>query len=249
MKPKKALGQNFFSNSNLGNSIVERIQENRPDIMVEIGPGQGFFTKRLIAISPTIILVEKDDNLADTLSKTFLNSNIINIDFLNWDMAELERYKGRKITFFGSLPYNVSKKIIKKILQSEYFNANAYFIIQKEVAEKYCDREPDNNFLSLETQLYAQCKKLFDISPNSFIPRPKVTSSFIKITPNSNSYDVDYRQFTTFLLSAFKQPRKTLNNNLKNYSFATSKEIDELLGKRPQHLSISQYIFLFSKVQ
>lgn len=248
-KPKKSLGQNFFINSNLAKQIVSVVKGNNPEVIVEIGPGQGYFSDLFAGNGTKVIMVEKDDLLAQNLAYTIKDGVVINEDFLDWDFKELAQYKRENITFFGSLPYNVSKKIIKKIVESEYFKSNAYFIIQKEVAEKYTDREPNNNLLSLRTQVYADVKKLFDIGPESFKPRPKVTSAFTQFSPLEKPLVVvDLIKFDELLESAFKQPRKKLTNNLKGYKFKAEKRVSSLLEKRPQHLSLEEYLLLFSNI-
>ncbi len=243
---KKSLGQNFFINENLGKQIIQYVEKDNPDIIVEVGPGRGFFTKKLRNLSSNLLLIEKDDELARSLQEEYPATIILNQDFLDWDMTELEQFKNKKITFFGSLPYNVSKPIIQKIIASLFFNSSAYFIIQKEVAEKYTAKAPDNNILSLRTQLYANVKKILDISPGSFMPSPKVTSSYVTFSPLNSVYAFDIQKFLSFVEQSFKSPRKTLRNNLKG------RDIDEkylaLLTKRPSELTLEQYIDIFTNL-
>lgn len=249
IKPKKSLGQNFFINTNLAKQIVQIVKKNTPEVIVEIGAGQGYFSKLLRDEKTKLVMIEKDYTFAQDLSISIKDSIVVNEDFLDWDFKELAQYKREKIAFFGSLPYNVSKRIIKEIIESEYFKNDAYFIIQKEVAEKYTDREPNNNLLSLRTQIYANVKKLFDIKPDSFHPRPKVTSSFTQFSPTENPlYDFDLIKFDEFLENAFKQNRKKLANNLKRYNFGKKDNLRSLLEKRPQHLSLEEFFFLFSNI-
>lgn len=244
---KKSLGQNFFINKNLSVQIAEIVLAENPDIIVEIGPGPGAFTQVFAQEDVKLLAIEKDDNLSVELKDLYPSITVRNIDFLDWDFSELQPLKNKGIIFFGSLPYNVSKKIIKKIISSEFFNSPSFFIIQKEVAEKYSAKEPDNNFLSLSSSLYAETNKLFNISPESFKPRPKVDSTFIQFTPKERPLE-DIKAVEKFLKNAFKQPRKTLHNNLKrNYTF-TKEVSDKLLQERPQHLSLEQYLYLFNNL-
>lgn len=250
IETKRSLGQNFFINKNLAKQIAKIVLEENPNIIVEIGPGTGSFTQFLHKDNlQKLLLIEKDNTLSKKLAKEYSLAEIINIDFLKWSFEELEKYRDKRILFFGSLPYNVSKKIIKKIITSEYFNTNSYFIIQKEVAQKYTNLHPNNSLLSTYTNLFADVKRLFDISPESFKPRPKVNSSFIRFSPKKIEVDLDPKTFKRFLETCFGQPRKTLRNNLKNsYSFKSS-EVKDLLSQRPQHLSLSEYLFLFSNIK
>lgn len=246
MKAKKSLGQNFFINKNLCTQIIDTVIRENPDLIVEIGPGKGSFTEFLYNTNIKTLLVEKDDELATELKQRFPNCIVVNEDFLDWDYKELEAFKDKEILFFGSLPYNVSKPIIRKIIESEYFKKNAYFIVQKEVAEKYIAKEPNNNLLALQTHLYSSPKRILNISPESFNPRPKVNSSFIVFQPIKDNYDIDLRSFKNFLKNSFTQPRKTLRNNLKHIEFNKKENTEKLLRKRPQHLSLEEYISLYN---
>ncbi len=244
-KPKRSLGQNFFVNTHLAERIVDTVLEEKPDFIVEIGPGKGFFTKIFKEKFDNMLVVEKDYELARVVED--LPVTTLNTDFLDWNFTELEKYKEKKITFFGSLPYNVSKKIISKIIESKYFNTSSYFIIQKEVAEKYTADAPNNNFLAIRTKLYSESKRILNIKADSFRPRPNVESSLIKITPNKKEIE-NLDGFTAFLEECFRQPRKILGNNLRRYYFTKSFEVEKLLSKRPQHLTLGEYILLFSHI-
>lgn len=246
MKIKKSLGQNFFVNENLGEKIINYVKEENPDVIVEIGPGRGFFTQKLNGLAKKLILIEKDDILAQDLENTFPNATLLNIDFLEWDFKELKDIKDAKLVFFGSLPYNISKPIIHKITSSDFFLNNGYFIIQKEVAEKYVASAPNSNILSLRTQLFAKSKKLMDIHPGSFMPQPKVMSSVIKLSPIPRQMDLDEEKFMKFIGNCFRSPRKTLRNNLKNISSRLHSE--ELLDKRPQELTLEQFMEIFTNL-
>jgi len=239
MKFKKSLGQNFFVNENLGNQILSHISKESCPYVVEIGPGAGFFTMKLKDLGKKLLAIEKDNLFAKKLVEKGVN--VINKDFLDWDFKELE---GQNIIFFGSLPYNVSKPIISKIISSKHFKNNCYFIVQREVADKYTARAPESNLLSLKAQIYSNCKKLIDIGPSSFKPSPKVNSSFIMFSPVERDLTINIPAFESFLEECFNHPRKTLRNNLRSYKF--SKDFDKLLEKRPQHLSLEEYLQLFN---
>ncbi|MCK9574141.1 MAG: 16S rRNA (adenine(1518)-N(6)/adenine(1519)-N(6))-dimethyltransferase RsmA [Candidatus Omnitrophica bacterium] len=244
---KKSLGQNFFVNENLGEKIINYVKDEKPEVVVEIGSGRGFFTQKLSSITPDLVLIEKDNLLAQGLNDSFPKTIILNIDFLDWDFKELEQFKEKKIVFYGSLPYNVSKPIIHKIISSRFFSNNCYFIIQKEVAEKYIANIPNNNILSLKTQLFAKPKKLMDIHPGAFLPQPKVMSSVIRLSPIlRQQIDINEEKFVKFIENCFRSPRKTLRNNLKNIS--SRLQFEELLEKRPQELTLEQYIQIFTNL-
>ena len=252
MKQKKSLGQNFFVNKNLAKQIVSYVISNKFDTLVEIGPGTGYFTEIIRDENKNNkkynnILIEKDNYLAKELAYTYFNYKVINTDFLDWDFKELDSNK--KICFFGSLPYNVSKKIIKKIIESKYFNTNCYFIIQKEVADKYVAKQPNNNLLSTVSDIYANKRKIMDIKPQSFNPPPKVTSSFIEFSPKEINQTLINKEkdFIKFLEICYKQPRKTIKNNISK-AYPNINPNMKILEKRPQHISFDEYTKLFSNI-
>lgn len=235
IKPKRSLGQNFFVNKSLAENIIDTLFEDSPKHIVEIGPGTGSFTSLIYERNKALTLIEKDFNLYSDLKSKYHDIEIYNEDFLDFNCENL----GYDITFFGSLPYNVSKPIIKKIISSDYFTNPAYFIIQKEVADKYCNT--DRNQLGLIREIYADYKIIKHIKPDSFKPRPKVTSSFVKFIPHDRYKDIDYKDLEKLILQAFNQPRKTIKNNLKNSKYSLPLEYENL---RPNQLTIDQYILI-----
>jgi 16S rRNA (adenine1518-N6/adenine1519-N6)-dimethyltransferase len=116
-----------------------------------------------------VIVIEKDFELAQNLQTEFPEIKVLNKDFLDINLKNLVN---GNVIYFGSLPYNVSKPIIREVITDHTFIHGAYFIVQKEVAEKYLYKRP-YNILSLTTNIYANVKKEFDISPASFRPQPK----------------------------------------------------------------------------
>lgn len=231
----KNLGQNFFVNKGLGKKIADIVSDTKIQSIIEIGPGEGFFTKLLSPNFNSYAAIEKDDHLADNLQKQFKDITVVNIDFLDFNFENITE----KTTCFGSLPYNISKRIITKCIEDFDRFDLMYFIIQKEVAQKYVGTAPNSSIISLTTSIFANVEILFHISPGSFVPQPKVTSSFIKITPNNNLKKIeDPKKLIGIIKQAFGRPRKKLRNNLRNVT-----GIDEkLLNMRPQELSLEDYI-------
>ena len=235
MKAKRSLGQNFFINRNLGEYIINTLKQNSSTSVIEIGPGMGFFTRMLLSSFNSVSAVEKDTQLAESLKQQYPNLNVINKDFLD---TNLEPIVKNDTFFFGSLPFNVAKLIIRKIVESKYFTNPAFFIVQKEVAEKYIYKEP-YSVLSLTTAIYADCKKIIDISPDSFRPRPNVNSSLISLTPNNRNIE-DAKNIEKLIQLSFRHPRKNMANNLKNTKYENG--LGGYKTLRPQQLSLEQYI-------
>jgi 16S rRNA (adenine1518-N6/adenine1519-N6)-dimethyltransferase len=238
MKLKKSLGQNFFANPRLADRIVGTVIESNPKAILEIGPGDGYFTERLVQKVDHMTVIEKDTRLSEDLRVKLPTVTIINEDILETDLTAVGSVSGETVCF-GSLPYNISKRIVSRMLAETTIH-DLYFIIQKEVADKYALTEGDTSVLSLITKLYADCYVIMDIKPGAFIPAPKVTSSFVKFTRNRNLEKVkDPKVFIALVKAAFSSPRKMLRNNLKGW-----KVNEEMLTKRPSQLSFDEYVSL-----
>jgi 16S rRNA (adenine1518-N6/adenine1519-N6)-dimethyltransferase len=237
-KPKRSLGQNFFINSNLGDKIVSIVLETNPEKVVEIGPGRGFFTQRFVKKNVQLVAIEKDIELAEKLKFLYPNADIYNEDIFSKDVSHIFQDG----VCFGSLPYNISKRIIQYLAENSTIEL-FYFIIQKEVAEKYANKKK-SSILSLTTELFFDVKILMHISPENFKPRPNVVSSFVMFRRNNFKIEnVDL--FIKYLHKAFKQPRKTLKNNLLKYY-----EIDNnpILLKRSEDLNLESHINLWKSL-
>jgi 16S rRNA (adenine1518-N6/adenine1519-N6)-dimethyltransferase len=231
IKPKRSLGQNFFNNEKLIEKITKIILESNPKHITEIGAGKGAFTKVFYEFTIGLTLVEKDFTLAQILQNNFNEAEIYNKDFLDYEL------KNSNTTYFGSLPFNVSKEIIEKIIKSYTFSSPAFFIIQKEVAEKYLNKEI--NPLGLIREIYADVEYIFDIKPGNYTPRPNVNTSFIKFIPHNRYLNVNKEALEELIERSFKMPRKTINNNLKPYNYLLPNYLE---SKRPAELKLDDYV-------
>ena len=184
--PKKSLGQNFLIDKNISIKIVKIIKNYKNKTIIEIGPGKGALTDIIFEKKPKkIILIEKDYELFIKLKKKYKNNSCVKIyndDALKFDYSKINKPK----SILANLPYNISIKLIINWLKqiSEY--EEIILMIQKEVAEKmkYYNVKKINR-LNLLTAISCNYKIEFDVSKNVFFPKPKVTSSVIKITPKN----------------------------------------------------------------
>jgi 16S rRNA (adenine1518-N6/adenine1519-N6)-dimethyltransferase len=229
--PKRSLGQNFFVNEDLITKITAVVLKSNPEHITEIGAGKGAFTKAFYETTPGLTLIEKDYTLAHILENKFSEAVVNNVDFMNFKLTNPDT------TYFGSLPFNIANDIIKKILTSYTFNNPAFFIIQKEVAQKYKNQE--KNPLGLIREIYADFELMFDIKAGNFEPKPNVTTSFVKFIPHQEFTNIDKAALEELITEAFKFPRKTLKNNLKHLPYKIPKDMRQ---KRPDKLDLSEYM-------
>ena len=248
--PKKSLGQNFLSDKNLLSKIVDLGEISNQDIILEIGPGTGNLTKKILEKQPKkLIVVEKDNFLSIKLKKEFGKKiEVINNDILDcYDQFMFDT----PIKVFGNLPYNISTKILTsfiKLRHLEKFFLNFIFIFQKEVAERIIsnDNSKDYGRLSIITSWRMNKLKILDISPKFFYPVPKVWSTLIKLTPKKNYVKINNMKNLEHVTNIFfNQRRKMISKPLKqlfkNYiEICEDLKLDPRL--RPQNITVDKYI-------
>ncbi len=244
-KPKRSLGQNFFVNLNLGIALIEKSLETNPQKVIEIGGGRGFFTKILVEKNVDVVVIEKDGVLSENLKFLFSNIQVYNEDIFSKNVLPLFKENSSTVCF-GSLPYNISKKIISYVAVNSNIE-NFYFIIQKEVAQKYASKEK-SSMLSVTNKIYFNTEIVFDIAPENFKPKPNVVSCFVKFSRNENLKLIGkVEEFLKYLHKAFKQPRKMLKNNLEKH-YTLNSDISKFLKKRAEDLSFEEHLNLFKSL-
>ncbi len=250
----KRFGQNFLHDQTVLNRIVSAIDLKGKNI-IEIGPGKGALTKLMLEQANELVAFEVDYNLSAFLEEEFQQDIknkkliLINDDFLKIDLS---KYKGYSIV--SNIPYNITTPILFKIFENSQNFDDVILMVQKEVAERISAKPGTTNYgkLTISTANFAEAKKLFDISPKSFYPAPKVTSSIIHLKMLDNKWNAEEEEFLLFIKMCFAMRRKTLINNLKvqkNYdinkvqSFYTTQNLNADI--RPQTLTLEEYKELF----
>ena len=247
--PKKSLGQNFLVDEKILNFIVNLGEISTKDIVLEVGPGTGNLTEKILKKKPKkIIVVEKDKNLTINLEKKFnKNIEIINEDILCFDQSFL--YK-KKIIIFGNLPYNISTQILTswiKINNLNNFCKRFILMFQKEVADRIIADCNSKNYgrLSIISSWKMKIEKIIDINPSSFYPSPKIKSSLLIFKPKKNYFKINNPKNLEHITNIFfnqrrKMIKKPLKFLFKNYE-KVSKDLSLDLSLRPQNLSNLTY--------
>ena len=247
-KAKKSLGQNFLIDNNVLEKIINTTEINNKEIL-EIGPGTGNLTEHILKKKPkNFFVIEKDDKLSKSLKEKFGNKiNIINDDVLK---ISAEKLSSEKLTVFGNLPYNISTEILSKWivnLDKDFWFNSLILMFQKEVADRIIAKSNTSDYgrLSILTNWKLQVKKIIDIKPESFSPRPKIDSSLLFFTPRNRFYELkDAKNLETITRIFFSQRRKMIKKPF-NQIFKNSKEISKKfnidLNLRPQNLEPEIY--------
>ena len=222
IKASKSMGQNFLIDTNIPKKIVRSIELDDSTGVFEIGPGLGALTLELSSVAGHVTAVELDKQLVGILENIFSgyeNVDIIHGDALKLDIGKLaeEKLNGRKLHVCANLPYNITTPVITRLLETGLFETLTV-MIQKEVAERICAKAGSAEYGSFTvfSNYYTQPEMLFDVSPDCFYPRPKVTSTVIRLKTRAAKGLSAEREKTFFKVvrAAFGQRRKTLVNAL-----------------------------------
>ena len=248
IKPKKSLGQNFLVNDFILNKIANYTNINNKTIL-EVGPGTGNLTKSLLKKNPKkMFVIEKDNNLANHLSDTFGNKLIIiNKDILDIDVKSLFR---ENVVVFGNLPYNISTEILSKWiinLKDDFWFECLILMFQKEVADRIIAKFNTSNYgrLSIISNWKLNIKKICDVKPESFSPKPKVNSSLLYFSPKEKFIKIkDPNKLEMITRIFFNQRRKMIKKPYNQIFNGNKKVLDKLeidLNLRPQNLKHEIY--------
>ena len=253
IRAKKSLGQNFL----IDREVLEKITNTtiiKDKTILEVGPGTGNLTSFILKKNPKkIFVVEKDDDLAKNLDKTFKDQlTIINDDIL--DINENLLFN-EKVTVFGNLPYNISTEILSKwiinLKDNSWFNC-LVLMFQKEVADRIIARFNTSNYgrLSILSNWKLNIEKICDIKPESFSPKPKINSSLLLLTPKKNFYKINEPKNLEKVTRIFFNQRRKMIKKPYNQLFNGDKKILSKLkidlNLRPQNLDFDTYYHLTS---
>ena len=217
MRAKKSLGQHFLKSERALASIVSAGNLKPEDVVLEIGPGKGALTERLLTSGARVIAVEKDDELFEFLQEKFSEEisqgklQLVHEDILEFDNSNLEPYK-----LIANIPYNITGAILEKFLSSENQPQAMVLLVQKEVAERIVARDGKESILSISVKVYGAPRYVETVKAGSFAPAPKVDSAIIAVNNISKEFFKGFgeKEFFRMLEAGFKSKRKKLSSNL-----------------------------------
>ncbi len=253
VRAKKYLGQHFLKDENIAKKIADTLTLNGYKTVLEIGPGMGMLTKYLLDKKDLITyVVEVDSESVEYLQANYLNltPRIIEKDFLKYDLNEV--LKDEPFAIIGNFPYNISTQIVFKALEMRKQIPEFSGMFQKEVAQRICQKEGSKVYgiLSVLTQAFYKAEYLFTVPPQVFNPPPKVDSGVLRLTRKENyTLPCDEKLFFKVVKTAFQQRRKTLRNSLKTLNLSDNLREDVIFGKRPEQLSVEEFINLTSLIE
>ncbi|MCH9699159.1 MAG: 16S rRNA (adenine(1518)-N(6)/adenine(1519)-N(6))-dimethyltransferase RsmA [Gammaproteobacteria bacterium] len=261
-KPRKRFGQNFLTDEVVISQIIDAINPQVHQHLVEIGPGQGALTDRLCNHCQSLNLIELDRNLTVMLERRYTGSDQVRIhqlDALQLDLTELiEANTSNRATpdtfrLIGNLPYNISTPLIFHLLDQADCIDDMHFMLQKEVAERLAANPGSKQYgrLSVISQYHCEIHRLFNVSPDSFYPAPRVWSSIVRLVPHASPPVVihAFNAFNQLVTQAFAQRRKTLRNTLSGLLTPEQLQACDIdPGRRAETLSLDEFARLANQV-
>jgi 16S rRNA (adenine1518-N6/adenine1519-N6)-dimethyltransferase len=267
---KKSFGQNFLIDSNYIEKIISSLNVQTGEAIVEIGPGRGALTRKLIERNATVFAVELDRDLIPILESEFAdNENFILIenDALKLDFRQFVVSDRERVKLIANLPYYISTAILQKLIEQREVFSELILMLQREVVERITAPAGSSarGYLSVFVEAYCKVEKLFDVPPTAFRPIPKVWSAVIKLKIRNEGLitkDIEGEQVFWEIVSAgFAQKRKTIFNNLKNArsellgEVVRGKTIEEVLAaaqieksRRAESLTLEEWKTIFEAV-
>ena len=256
IKAKKSLGQNFLIDREVLEKIVSTTDVTNKEIL-EIGPGSGNLTTYILKQKPKkLFVVEKDNDLALLLKEKFDND----IEIINDDILRISEHKisDQKLSVFGNLPYNISTEILSRwILNigSNFWFESMALMFQKEVADRIISEFNSSKYgrLSILSYWKLNIKKIIDIKPQSFSPRPKIDSSLLLFTPKENFFELKSPENLEKITRIFFSQRRKMLKKPFNQVFTNGKKVAEKfsidLNLRPQNLKPETYFKLVKEYE
>ncbi len=268
--PKKSLGQNFLTDKNIANKIVDTLGDINGQKVFEIGPGMGAITGLILDRKPFLSSIELDKRAIDYLKteySTQLGSNfeLIHSSILDFDLPNYIHSNNikEKVAVIGNIPYNISSEIFFWIYKNAKYIDRSVLMIQKEVAKRLVakPRTKDYGILTLAMELCGKAKIAFDVPSGAFFPRPNVTSSVIRFDLNSDTEVYShFDKMMKLIRASFSQRRKMLGNSLKQYFDAKSINKDssafvllndkyKFLSKRAEELTLNDFFIMLKIIE
>lgn len=232
----KSLGQNFLINEQVIQKIIQASEITKEDVIIEIGPGLGTLTSRLLEKAKRVIAIELDERMVKILKKRFLtfsNFELLNEDILKVNLKELIRLQKqdnevKNVKIVANLPYYITTPIIMKLLEEKLDINSITVMVQKEVAQRLTAIPSSklSGAITYTVNYYAKAQEIFEVPKESFIPEPDVMSEVIKLELRKEPVVIikDEEIFFKIIKQAFMQRRKTLVNALSNCELFKEKE-------------------------
>lgn len=230
---KKSLGQNFLKSKTALIAMIKAGEITKSDTVLEIGPGKGALTEKLLETGAKVIAVEKDDRLIEVLEEKFKNETtsgqfqLIHDDILELDLSSLG-IKANKYKLIANIPYYITGLIFRKFLSGGIQPSKLVIMVQKEIADRIIARDDKESLLSLSVKVYGKPIKVMKVEKENFSPAPKIDSAILLVDNISKDFfkEISEESFFEVIKAGFAHKRKVLIANLKDITKKV--RVDEL---------------------
>src|SRR5438874_11824688 len=231
---KRRFGQNFLVDRGIVDRLIDAVRPQADETIIEIGPGRGALTSRLVEKAGRVIAIEFDRDLVPRLRAQFAgaaNLELIEADALDADFCEITQ-PAQTARVVANLPYNVATAILQRLIEQRRCLTEMTLMLQREVADRITAEagSSERGFLSVLVEAYCEAEKLFDVAPQAFRPAPKVWSTIVslRVLPQIAAAVKNEKLLWRVVSAGFAHPRKTILNNLRE----APADLQELLKKR-----------------
>ncbi len=227
IQAKKSLGQNFLKSKSALNKMLEAGEVTADDIVLEVGPGKGILTEKLLEKAKKVIAVEKDDRLIPILQEKFANEITANrLEVIHGDILDYEsKETGYKL--IANIPYYITGQFLRKFLEEKNSPERIVIMVQKEIAQRITARNGKESLLSISVKAYGTPKIIMKVNKENFSPAPKVDSAILLISNISKNFFTEMdathspqenqEKFFKILRAGFAHKRKMLISNLRAF--------------------------------
>jgi 16S rRNA (adenine1518-N6/adenine1519-N6)-dimethyltransferase len=243
---RQKLGQHFLIRGSILERIAVAVCPAPSDLVIEIGPGRGALTEKLLKRAARVIAIELDSYLVDHLRAKFageprlqvIHADVLQTDLTQWGPAPVS----------GNLPYYITSPILQQAVRSGA--PRAVFLIQKEVAERLAAKpgSRDYGFLTAQTAIFATARLLFEVKPAAFHPPPNVDSAVVLLEPHGRDWGVDPDRLVRFIGRAFQHKRKTLRNNLGAFYGKDLLDTWPEAGLRAEQIPLEDFARMYARI-
>ncbi len=258
LNPNKTYGQNFLMDETVLEDMIDEAQVGKKDVVLEIGPGIGNLTERLLARAKKVISIEKDPQFTNVLKSLKKQHDNFEYELGDALIVNFQKMIGDvPYKVVANIPYYITGKIVQLFVKAEHKPTSLTLLMQKEVAQNIVSKPGQLNLLAISTQLYGEARLVTVVQANKFYPAPKVDSAVVHIDLYSKpKYKIDdeaklFRTLRACFAGKRKQLHNTLTNNLKLEKSLVEKVLQELKIEptiRPQQLTIQQWLDLTKKL-
>lgn len=254
VSPQSWKGQNFLIDQEVLEKIVTSAELKKDDTILEVGPGFGILTRELAQRVKKVIAVEIDKNLIEALK--IILKDYKNVEIIEGDILKIYNLQFSIFKVVANIPYSITGKFLRKILESEIKPSEMVLLVQKEVAERIVAKAGEMSLLALSVQFYSQPEIIAYVSRKSFFPEPEVDSAIIKLKIKNQISKINEKEFFRIAKIGFSSPRKQLHNNLSAGLKIADDQIKSIFNElnlnfqiRSQELSVEDWKNLLFKIK